>query len=56
VILGDGGERHQRIVQMVVAHGANVNLADRDGVTPLQHALRKGQQEVARILRRAGAR
>ncbi len=56
VILGDGGERHQRIVQMVVAHGANVNLADRDGVTPLQHALRKGQAEVARILRSAGAR
>jgi ankyrin repeat protein len=56
VILGDGGERHQRIVRMVVAHGANVNLADRDGVTPLQHALRKGQAEVARILRAAGAR
>ncbi len=56
VILGDGGERHQRIVQMVLARGANVNLADRDGVTPLQHAQRKGQAEIARILRSAGAR
>lgn len=56
VILGDGGERHQRIVRMVLERGANVNLADRDGVTPLQHAQRRGQAEVARILRAAGAR
>ena len=56
VILGDGGERHQQIVQMVLARGANVNLADRDGVTSLQHALRRGQGETARLLRAAGGR
>jgi len=56
VILGDGGERHRQIVQMVLARGANVNLADRDGVTPLQHALRRDQGEVARLLRNAGGR
>ena len=56
VILGDGGARHQRIVQMLIARGANLNLADREGVTPLQHARRRGQQQVAQMLQTAGAR
>jgi ankyrin repeat protein len=56
VILGNGGERHQQVVRMLVARGANLNLADRDGVTPLQHARRRGQQEVAGMLQAAGAR
>jgi hypothetical protein len=35
--LGDGGERHQRIVDQVVEVGANVDLADGEGVTLLEH-------------------
>ena len=38
IILGDGGERHQRIVALLVEAGADVNLADGKGVTPTQHA------------------
>ena len=56
VILGNGGERHQQVVRMLIARGANLNLADRDGVTPLQHARRRGQQQVAQMLQAAGAR
>jgi uncharacterized protein len=56
VILGDGGPAHQEIVRMLVARKADLNLADRDGVTPLQHARRRGQNEVAELLRAAGAR
>ncbi|GAB3648382.1 ankyrin repeat domain-containing protein [Ramlibacter alkalitolerans] len=56
VILGNGGPAHQEIVRMLVAHKADLNLADRDGVTPLQHARRRGQTEVAQLLVRAGAR
>lgn len=56
VILGDGGAAHQRVVRSLVAHGADVNLADRDGVTPLRHAADRGQDEVADVLRAAGAR
>jgi len=56
VILGDGGPRHAEIVRLLVDAGAKVDLADRSGITPLQHARRMGQGEVARILTAAGAR
>ncbi|WP_084259480.1 ankyrin repeat domain-containing protein [Microtetraspora malaysiensis] len=55
VILGDGGPPYQEIVRMLVAAGADVDLADRDGVTPLGHAVAKGQTAVAGLLRAAGA-
>ena len=56
VILGDGGKDHQDIVKMVLDKGANPNLADKDGVTPLAHAKGKGQKEVAKIIRAAGGK
>ena len=56
VILGDGGPAHVEIVRMLVAAGAKVNLADREGVTPLQHAKGRGYREIAAILERAGGR
>ncbi|KAB2813557.1 ankyrin repeat domain-containing protein [Pimelobacter simplex] len=51
VILGDGGEAHQEIVRILLAHGADRTIADRDGVTPLQHAERRGYDEIAALLR-----
>jgi uncharacterized protein len=56
VILGDGGPAHTEIVQMLVVRGANVNLADRQGVTPMQHAVQRKQQRIAQILQVAGGR
>ncbi|MDO6673468.1 ankyrin repeat domain-containing protein [Cobetia amphilecti] len=38
VLLGDGGVDYQRVVEQLLAHGADVNLADAEGVTPLAHA------------------
>ena len=55
VILGDGGETYQIIVQLLVDHGADVKISDRDGVTPLEHAKRRGFKEIERILIEAGA-
>lgn len=55
VILGDGGETHQKIVQLLVDHGADRNITDSDGLTPLDHAQLRGFQEIERILRNAGA-
>ena len=56
VILGDGGPRHQEVARLVLAAGADPNLADKDGVTPLAHARRRGQREVARLIEAAGGR
>jgi ankyrin repeat protein len=56
VILGDGGSRHTEIVRLLLAAGANPNLADRDGVTPLQHARRRGYSSMIRLLEQAGGR
>ena len=56
VILGDGGTAHTDIAHLLVARGANVNIADRDGVTPLQHARSRGQTAIVGILEAAGAR
>lgn len=56
VILGDGGERHQQIVGLLLKAGANVNLADKDGVTPLRHARTKGQKQIEAMLVGAHAR
>ena len=56
IILSDGGEKHQQIVKDLLAAGADVNLADRDGVTPLQHARSRGQTRMQQILLAAGGR
>lgn len=56
VILGDGGPAHTEIVRLLVGAGANVAIADREGVTPLVHARRRGFTAIARILETAGGR
>ena len=56
VILGDGGPVHTEIVRLLVEAGANVNIADREHVTPLAHAKRRGYAGMVRILEAKGAR
>ena len=56
VILGNGGAVHTEIVRLLVEAGANVNIADRDGVTPLAHARRRGYGGIIRLLQAKGAR
>ena len=53
VVLGDGGENHQIVLDALLAAGADRTLADRDGVTPLEHAERRGFSEMAARLMRA---
>ena len=53
VILGDGSQPYQQIVRTLLDAGADPAIADNDGVSALQHAESKGQQDVARILREA---
>jgi len=56
IILSDGGPTHQDILRQLIAAGANVNLADGDGVSPLAHARQRGYSEMVRMLETAGAR
>jgi uncharacterized protein len=56
VILGDGGDRHQEAARLVLAAGADPNLADKNGVTPLAHASANGQTEVARLIEAVGGK
>jgi ankyrin repeat protein len=56
VVLGDGGPRHRKVVDALLAAGAHTQLADRHGATPLALARQRGHTEIARRLEAAGAR
>jgi uncharacterized protein len=52
VILGDGSQRYAQIVRILLDAGADPDLADREGVTPLEHAKRRGHGQIAAELQR----
>lgn len=56
VVLGDGGPRHQHTLQALITAGANLQLADRHGQTPLQLAKSRGYAEMVSMLEKASAR
>lgn len=56
IILSDGGPIHQDILSQLIAAGADVNLADAQGVSPLTHARQRGYAEMVRMLAKGGAR
>ena len=51
VILGDGSQPYQEIVQILKDAGAKMDIPDSDGITSLQHAERKGFKSIVKILR-----
>lgn len=50
VILGDGGSRHIRTVAHLVRAGARRDIADRAGLTPIDHARRRSYPEIVALL------
>ena len=56
IVLGNGGPHHVETLRAIVRAGANVNLADRNGQTPLQLARQRGYKTMVEILEQAGAR
>ena len=56
IVLGDGGKRHTATLKLLVDAGANVNIPDGNGATPLSLARNAGYTAMVRILEAAGAR
>lgn len=51
VVLGDGGSSHVKTVEILVEAGADKTIGDRDGVTPLQHATKRGYTKMVELLK-----
>jgi len=56
IVLGDGGARHQATLKALIEAGANLQLADRSGQTPLALAKTRGYSAMVSMLEKAGAR
>lgn len=56
IVLGDGGSRHTDTLRALIDAGANVNLPDRNGTTPLSLARSRGYKDMVGMLERAGGR
>jgi hypothetical protein len=56
IVLGDGGARHQATLKALIDAGANVQLADRHGQTPLALARSRDYAAMVSMLEIAGGR
>jgi ankyrin repeat protein len=54
VIYGPDTTAYEEIVRLLLLHGAAPQLADNDGVTPLEHAQRRNLTKIVPLLRAAG--
>ena len=56
IVLGNGGPRHTETLKALLEAGANPNLADRGGRTPLAHARSRGYAGMVRLLEAKSSR
>jgi ankyrin repeat protein len=56
VVLGNGGPNHVATVDALVKAGANVDIKDRQGATPLTYARQRRYYEIVKILEPARGR
>jgi ankyrin repeat protein len=56
IVPGDGGRRHQATLKALIDAKANLQLADRSGMTPLALARQRGYGAMVQMLEVAGAR
>jgi len=50
VVLGDGGERHQKSLKLLIDAGADKSITDRSGRTPLDLARERGYDAMVKML------
>jgi ankyrin repeat protein len=53
VILGDGSTNYVEIVNILLDHGADPTIPDKNGVTATQHARQRGHDQIAAALTRS---
>lgn len=56
IVLGDGGPNHQATVKLLLDAGANPNIPDKTGATPLALARARGYTAMAAMIQRAGGK
>lgn len=56
IVLNNGNPTQQTAIQMLIDHGADVNIPDKNNMSPLQRAKQKGFKEIEEILVAAGAK
>lgn len=56
IVLGDGGARHKATLKALINAGANLQLTDRQGNTPMQLAKSRGYQDMVQMLEKSGHR
>jgi uncharacterized protein len=56
IVLGDGGSNHLNVLDQLLAAGANPNLADKNGTTPLSLATTRGFSAMMASLKAKSAR
>jgi ankyrin repeat protein len=56
IVLGDGGNNHTETLRALVEAGANVNIPDGSGATPLKLARNRGYHDMVAILEKSGAK
>ncbi len=53
VVLGDGGIRHVETARALVEAGADISIGDRNGITALEHAQKRGYDEMVKVIQSA---
>ncbi len=56
MILTDGGSVATEVTRIVLEAGANPNIADKDGATPLAHARKRGFKAIVKLLEAKGGK
>jgi len=56
IVLGDGGSRHTETLRVLLEAGADPNIPDRAGVTPLAQARGRGYAGMVKLLEARKAR
>jgi ankyrin repeat protein len=56
IVLGDGGARHQAVLQALLEAGASTRLTDREGNSPLALAQARGFKAMVEMLNKAGVK